>query len=121
MGGWFGGQLGGTAWILVAGVLSAIEDIDTGLIVLATFAIPNVIGLFLWRSRETISCYKATQILIPVTGIFGLAAVYLLDDRNLWHDIQTGASVDSFYMYLALIFMVLWLMTTFYFRFGRNE
>lgn len=120
-GGWFGGQIGGTAWMLVAGILSAINDIDTGLIVLATFAIPNVIGLFLWRSREAISCYKATQFLIPVMGVFGLIAIYVLDERDLWLAIQSGAPVDAFYMYLALVFMVIWLMVTFYFRFGRGR
>ena len=36
-GGWFGGQIGGTAWMLVAGVL--------GLAILVCFLIPNVVGV----------------------------------------------------------------------------
>jgi len=120
-GGWFGSQFGGTAWILVAGILSAFEDIDTGLIVLAIFAIPNVIGFFLWRNRASISCYKATQTFLPVMGLFGILAVSVLERRNQWEAIQSGGTVSTTWMYLAIAVVVIWLMLTFYFRFGRGS
>lgn len=44
-GGWFGGQLGATIWVLIAGILTVIRDLTTGLLVLGLFLIPNVIGL----------------------------------------------------------------------------
>jgi len=120
-GGWFGSQIGGTAWILIAGILSAFKDIDTGLIVLAVFAVPNIIGLFLWRNRNSISCYQATQLLIPLMGGFGILAVYMLDKRGLWYVIQSGGIVSANTMYLMLMIVVLALMLMFYFRAGRNS
>lgn len=76
-GGWFGGQIGATVWMLVAAVLTAIRDLSTGVVVLLLFVVPNIIGLMLWLSRK-FSCYASTQILIGISGVCGLATVYML-------------------------------------------
>lgn len=119
-GGWFGGQIGGTAWILVAAALSAFRDISTGLILLAIFAVPNIIGYMFWR-RQKYSCYAATQILVGLMGISGLLAVYVLDRGQLWREIQAGGSISavSAYFIIAIVFAILMLM--FYVRFGREK
>ena len=120
VGGWFGGQIGATAWILVAGILTAISDIQTGIFVLLLFTIPNIIGLVLWLSRK-LSCYKSTQLLIGVSGVCSLLTVYLLEKAGVWMQIQTGGQVSaqSTYWIIGLVYPGLMLM--FYFRFGRNN
>jgi len=118
-GGWFGGQIGATVWMLVAGVLTTIRDLPAGIVVVLLFALPNVVGLSLWRGRK-LSCYAATQLLIAVSGICGLATVYVLDRANTWMQIQTGGQVSaqSTYWLIGLVYGGLMLM--FYFRFGRG-
>lgn len=118
-GGWFGSQIGATVWILVAGILTAIRDLPSGLIVMLLFAVPNITGLMLWRSRR-LSCYASTQLLIDASGICGLLTVYVLDAANVWREIQTGAEVSasSTYWIIGLVFGGL--MLIFHLRFGRK-
>lgn len=118
VGGWFGGQLGGTVWMLVAGILTAIRDFPIGMFVVLLFAIPNVIGIVLWLSRK-LSCYASTQLLIGVSGVCGLVTVYALENANVWIQIQTGGQVSaqSSYWIIGLVYGGLILM--FYVRYGR--
>lgn len=118
VGGWFGGQLGATVWMLVAGILTAIRDLPTGIFVVLLFAIPNVVGVVLWLNRK-LSCYASTQLLIGVSGICGLVTVYILDNANTWMQMQTGGQVSaqSSYWIIGLVYGGLILM--FYVRFGR--
>jgi len=118
-GGWFGGQIGATVWMLVAAVLTATRDLYTGMVVLLLFVVPNVIGVMLWLSRK-LSCYASTQILIGVAAVCGLATVYVLESANAWMQMQTGGQVSaqSSYWIIGLVFGGLMLM--FYFRFGRG-
>lgn len=120
-GGWFGGQLGGTAWILVAAVLVAFRDPQTGLWVGLMFLVPNLVGTLLWRRRERLSCYTAMQILLPVVGAFGLLTVYLLDRSNEWEGIQTGGAVSAEHAYVLICLVVVVLIAMFYVRFGRGS
>lgn len=118
VGGWFGGQLGATVWILVAGILTAIRDLPTGVFVVLLFAIPNVVGVVLWLSRK-LSCYASTQVLIGISGTCGLVTVYALENANAWEQIQTGGQVSaqSSYWIIGLVYSGLMLM--FYVGFGR--
>lgn len=119
-GGWFGSQIGGTVWMLAAGILAAIRDPQTGMIVITLFSIPNIIGTALWVTRE-LSCYASTQIVIGASGVCGLAAVYFLERANTWMQIQSGSQIaaQSSYWTIGLVFGGL--MLVFYFRFGRND
>ena len=119
-GGWFGGQLGGTAWILVAAALSTARDTSTGFILLVIFLVPNIIGCLLWRMQK-FSFYASLQIPLILIGVFGLLAVYVLERRNLWIEIQMGSSVSATYTYYMIIFITAILMVMFYFRFGREQ
>ncbi|MCU7810732.1 MAG: hypothetical protein KZQ77_05780 [Candidatus Thiodiazotropha sp. (ex Notomyrtea botanica)] len=118
-GGWFGGQVGATVWMLVAAVLTAIRDLSMGMVVFLLFAVPNIIGLMLWLSRK-LSCYASTQIIIGISGVCGLATVYVLERANAWMQMQTGGQVSaqSSYWIIGLVFGGLMLM--FYLRFGRD-
>lgn len=118
-GGWFGAQVGATVWILVAGVLTTTRDLSTGMVLLLLFIIPNLVGTALWWSRK-LSCYASTQLLIGVSGVCGLLAVYVSENTNVWTQIQKGGQVSatSTYWIIGLVFGGLMLM--FYLRFGRR-
>lgn len=118
-GGWFGSQLGATAWILVAGVLTAFHDTSNGLIVVAVFFGANLIGYLLWHSRK-FSCYASTQFLIAIAGVAGLLAIRVLEHSGQWAEIQYGGEVSAGSSYLLVIAVVAILMVTFYLRFGRK-
>lgn len=118
VGGWFGGQLGATVWVLVAGLLTAIRDFPTGMFVILLFAIPNVVGVTLWLSRK-LSCYASTQLLIGVSGICGLVTVYTLEKANAWMQMQTGGQVSAQSSYWIIGLVYGGLMLLFYLRFGR--
>ncbi len=119
-GGWFGGQIGATIWILLAGLLTAVRDLTTGLVVVFLFVSANAVGLALWISRK-LSCYASTQILVGLSGVCSLATVYILDRANSWELIQTGGqiSADSTYYTIGLVYIGLMFM--FYLRFGRGR
>jgi len=51
-GGWFGGQLGGTVWLLLLGILLLGIDVIAALGVLLCFAGANAIGTWLWSRRR---------------------------------------------------------------------
>jgi cation transporter-like permease len=121
LGGWLGAQLGSTAWILVAGVLSLGADINTALIVIALFVIGNIAGMLVWRRRERLSAYAGIQILLPIVGIVGLAAVYVLENSGIYESIQIGSNVSARSTYGIIILVVAALMLMFYFRFGRKH
>ncbi len=120
-GGWLGAQLGGTAWILVAGILSLWVDVTTAMAVIALFVFANVIGMAIWRRRETLSAYAGIQIVLPIVGIVGLAAVYLLDRAGIFESIQVGGTVSARSTYGIIILVVPALMLFFYFQFRRKR
>jgi len=119
-GGWFGGQIGATLWILVAGILTAVRDLPTGIVVVLLFVTPNAIGLTLWASRK-LSCYASTQIMMGVSGVCGLATVYILERANVYSQIQTGGQVSAYSSYWVIGLVFAGLMLMFYLRFGRDR
>lgn len=121
LGGWLGTQLGCTAWILVAGLLSFPEDSVAALVVIALFALANLLGMAIWRSRERLSAYAGLQLLLPVVGFAGLAAVYVLDRAGIYETIQVGGIVSARTTYLSIVVVVAALMLMFYFQFGRRR
>ena len=120
LGGWLGAQVGSTIWILVAGILSLWFDVNTALLVIALFIIANLAGMVIWRRREALSAYTGIQILLPIVGVVGLAAVYTLDRSSIYDSIQAGGTVSALSSYGLIILIVAALMVSFYFRFGRK-
>ena len=121
LGGWLGGQLGGSAWMLVAGMLSFFENPIAATTVIGLFAVANLFGIMLWRRRERLSPYAAIQMLLPVLGVFGLAAVFVLDRAGVYETIQIGGTISARATYAAIVLIVTALMLIFYFRFGRRS
>ena len=121
IGGWLGAQVGGTVWILVAGILSLWIDVNTAMIVIGLFVIANVVGMLIWRRRDKMSAYAGIQTLIPIVGAAGLATVYMLERSNIYEAIQVGGTVSARSTYGVIILVVAVLTLTFYFQFGRKH
>lgn len=79
--GWVGGQLGGTLWLLLLGAIILPLDPLAGALVLLCFAVPNGLGLWIWRNRERFRPYPALQSLVAVMGLCALAALLVLNHR----------------------------------------
>lgn len=78
MGGWFGGQLGGTVWMLVGVVVLVPQAPEVAGVWLVCFAVANAIGSGLWWHRDRIRPYPALQALLFATGFHGLIALAAL-------------------------------------------
>ena len=118
--GWLGGQLGGSAWMLVAGLLSFSADRTSAVTVIVFFALANLVGVILWRRRNRLSPYAAIQILLPVIGVLSLAAVYVLERAGIYETIQVGGTVSAKATYVVIAVVVAALMLMFYMQFGRK-
>ena len=84
------------------------------LYVLTLFACLNGIGYILWSSRGRLRLRTALTLLIPASGVSGLATIYLLDSAGLWEAVQLEPWVfsaeESYVMLVAMhLFMLLWL------------
>ena len=119
--GWLGAQLGGSAWMLISGILSFRLHTATAITVLTLFAITNLIGFVLWRQRNRLSAHAGIQILFTALGIFGLATVFVLDRAGIYEAIQIGQSVSAKATYAVLVVVIVAMMFMFYFRFGRRS
>jgi hypothetical protein len=73
-GAWFGGQLGGTAWMAAGAVALWPKSVGMAGTWLACCAAANAIGLVLWQSRGRIRTHAAMQILLAACGVFGMIA-----------------------------------------------
>jgi hypothetical protein len=74
-GAWFGGQIGGTAWLIPAGLIFLAKIPIVGIVWLGIFAAINAIGYRLWSRRDRLNPYHAIQILLVACGIGGLCAL----------------------------------------------
>ena len=119
-GGWFGGQIGASCWMLVAATLSFSRDRSASGVVFVLFTIANLVGLRLWRTRDRLSVYTALQILLVAAGSCSLAAVYILDRAGIWLTIQTGGAVSAVATYFLIVAGVIALLTMFHFRRRRS-
>lgn len=63
-GGWFGSQLGSTAYLLIMGLVVLFDSPRDGGPVLLCGLVPNLVGWILWRRRDRIRPYPALQALL---------------------------------------------------------
>jgi hypothetical protein len=121
LGGWLGAQIGGTAWILIAGMLSFRADVATAVAVIAIFVLGNAIGLAIWRRKDSLSPHAGIQILLAVLGVCGLAAVFVMERSGIYDSIQIGAAVSARWTSGIIVSVVVALMLMFYVRFRRKR
>ena len=116
LGGWLGGQVGGSCWMLVAGLLSIPANSNAAITVLGLFVLANFAGWLIWRRRDSLSPYKGLQLLVPVLGATGIAAVYVLDNAGIYESIQVGSGVTAWETYVIFIGVVVVLMVMFWWQ-----
>ena len=114
LGGWLGSVIGGTVWILIAALLALPKDPVAGMIAIALFAIPNIVGWAFWRARAQYAAYPCIQFMVLIEGAFGILAVLTLDQAGVWEAIQIGSTVSANFMYAAIAVAVPALMLSFY-------
>lgn len=119
-GGWFGAQVGATTWMLIAGTLATELDPAAGTTVIMLFVVPNVLGWILWQTRR-FSCYASTQTLVAAAGVCSLIAVHVLEDAEVWAQIQSGGQVSAYSTYWIIGLVCGGLMLMFHLRFGGRE
>jgi hypothetical protein len=90
-GGWFGSQLGGTAWMLVGTAILVPQAPGLAAWWAACFAAANAVGAGLWLRRDRVRPYPALQSLLAACGLAGLFAVSVLH-RFRPDDIRLGLS-----------------------------
>ena len=107
-GGWFGGLVGGTAWIFVLGFQLLGLERGAGIGVLGCGLVAVLAGLALWFGRFRIEPFVAMELLIGLCGAAGCAALGLYG--------RSGLAAPSFpegpdYWFLALypgLMLVFW-------------
>ena len=77
-GGWFGSQLGGTAWMLVGAVVIVPHAPEVAGVWLVCFAVANAVGSWLWCRRDRLRPYPALQVLLLACGANSLMALVAL-------------------------------------------
>ena len=82
-GGWFGGQIGGTLWLVLIGGALLAQGRVVGAVALILGLLSNVLGLLLWHRRITLSPYPALQILVGVCGLSGLVSLLAISAAGI--------------------------------------
>ena len=78
-GGWFGSQIGGTAWMLTGTIWLMLFAPLVGLIWLTGFVVCNAVGIVLWRRRARIAPFTAVAILLATIMVVGLLELSTID------------------------------------------
>lgn len=86
-GGWFGAQLGATAWMLAAAVVALIGSAAAAATCLVTFLLANGVGLVLWRLRDTLSMHRATLIFLGWYWVLSMATLLAIDHLGHWANV----------------------------------
>jgi ABC-type phosphate transport system permease subunit len=118
-GGWFGSQLGGTAWMLVGAVVLVPHAPEVAGVWLACFAVANAIGSGMWWHRDRLRPYPALQALLLVCGVAGLVALVALHVLRFGLRITRPLGIslaDEPRLILWLVVLVIGLMTWFHLR-----
>ncbi len=116
-GGWFGSQLGGTAWMLVGAAVLLPRAPEVAAVWLAAFAVATAIGSWMWWRRDRLRPYPALQALLLVCGLSGHTALIAL------HVLRPGLRIsqplgihlaDEPQLILWLLVLIAGLMTWFH-------
>ena len=78
-GGWFGAQLGSTAWMLLAAAWMAPLAPAVAAVGLLCFVLPNALGTWLWRRRDRMAPHPAIQVLTLLISGSGLLLLLTFD------------------------------------------
>ena len=74
-GGWFGAQIGATAYLVLLGILLTFQAPPAGILLLVCGLLPNIIGTLLWMRRDRLAPYPALQLLVATVFVFTALAL----------------------------------------------
>jgi len=82
-GGWFGGQIGSTVWLLGAAVSLLPAHVEAAVVAFLSFLLPNLAGVLLYRRRDRIAPYPALQALVLLVGAVSFLFVLYVNRAGL--------------------------------------
>ena len=106
-GGWFGSQLGGTAWLFVAALVIASQSLTSAAVLLGCGVAVNLVGCLLWVQRARLDPYRALQVLVAATVLAGAAATRWLELRGEFALLDPRVSPRTMYLLLAVLWLTL--------------
>lgn len=101
-GGWFGGQIGSTLWLLILSFVLFSKDALVAWMCVASFLVLNAWGLYLWRHREHLSAYAGLQRFLLGASVVIALVVVVVNGRGLSRLPAPGAFVSTHLPYWVL-------------------
>lgn len=109
-GGWFGAQIGGTFWLLLAGALFLLQqDMIAGITLIICFLALNIVGVFMWYHRDGIAPYPAIQVLIAFIGGLSFIAITVLDIAGQLPSGTTGTEYTRWFLIFPAVMLFFYL------------
>lgn len=112
-GGWFGSQVGSTAWMLGAAFVLLPDHVGPGIAAFLGFLASNVFGLVLYRKRSRMLPYPALQWLIGFVGVASVALVVYLNHSGVVDEVDPRLRYGQWGFYLLPVLFI-GLMALFY-------
>jgi hypothetical protein len=106
-GGWFGSQLGGTAWLFIAALVIASRSPTSAAVLLGCGVAANLVGCLLWLQRARLDPYHALQGLVAASVLAGAAATRWLELRGEFGLLDPRVSPRTMYVLLAVLWLAL--------------
>jgi hypothetical protein len=106
-GGWFGTQLGGTAWLFVSALVVESRSPSSAAFVAGCGLAANLVGCLLWMNRSRLDPYRAQQILVAAIVAAGVVATRWLERRGEFGLVDSRVSPQLMYFLLAVLGAVL--------------
>jgi hypothetical protein len=120
--GWWGAQLGASAWMLGSALMFFSKAPGVAAALLGCFVAMNLFGWVLWRSRERFSAYAAIQSFCAGAGLFTSIAIAVLDvSGHLGEWEPRFASQPHAVYFVLLLFPLVMLLLHFRFRGEANR
>ncbi|MCP3903239.1 MAG: ABC transporter ATP-binding protein [Planctomycetes bacterium] len=101
--GWFGAQIGSSLWLLITAAIMFARDWRLGLLTLACFLAPNIVGTMLWRRRDRIAPYPAIQIMLATLAGAAVLAVVVLHAADHLQYLDPRLGSEAWYLALLVI------------------
>jgi hypothetical protein len=119
-GGWYGSQLGGTAWLFVSALVIGAESPSSAAVLLACGLAANLVGAMLWAQRARLDPYRALQVLVAAIVVAGAAATRWLELRGEFELLDPRVGPRTMYVLLAVLWLGLAAVFTFKGRAARK-
>jgi hypothetical protein len=105
--GWFGSQLGGTAWLFIGSLVVGFESPQSAAVLLGCALASNLAGCLLWAQRARLDPYRALQALVAVVVLAGAVATRWLEARGEFSLLDPRVSPRTMYLLFVVLLLVL--------------